>query len=125
MTSGGGKNILHVRRLDAIFPSIRAEIDLARLFASCRLEPPLTELSLSPILLPVAEQLDAECSRLRGGGAENHPLVLTLHGFSDFAVRWLCYDSAETGEMRKKHERAFSIFFHSLMREKPFKTFFR
>jgi len=116
---------LRVRRSDAIFPSIRAEIDLPRLFEKCPLTPPLTELSLIPILMPVAEQLDSECRKLRTGGAEKYPLVLTMRGFASFAVKWLCYEPDMTKETLKKRGRLFAACFNGLLREKPFKTFMR
>ena len=118
-------NHLQVRRSDKIFPSIRAEIDLPQLFGKCLLTPPLTELSLIPILLPVAVQLDSECRKLRTGGAEKYPLVLTMRGFSAFAVKWLCYEPDMSRETLKKRGRLFAACFNALLREKPFKTFMR
>ena len=117
--------LIQIRRSDAIFPSIRAEIDLPKLFERCPLTPPLTELSLVPILLPVAERLDSECRKLRTGGAENYPLVLTMRGFSVFAAKWLCYEPDTTKELLKKRGRGFASCFNGLLREKPFKTFMR
>ena len=119
------EKLLQVRRKDAIFPSIRAEIDLPRLFEKCTLTPPLTELALFPILLPVAEQLEAECRKLRVDGAEQYPLVVTMRGFAEFAVKWLCYEPDMTREMLHKRSRAFTACFYSLLKEKPFKTFMR
>ena len=120
------EKLLQIRRSDAVFPSIRAEIDLLLLFKNCSLQPPLTELSLIPILLPVAEQLDSGFRNLRRDGAEKYPLVLTLRGFSDFAVKWLCYEPDNmTKDMLKKRGRAFASCFASLLREKPFRTFLR
>jgi len=119
------KKILNIRLSERIFPSIRAEIDLKLLFEDCSLTPPLTELSLIPILLPAADQLNAECVRLRQNGTLKRPLVLTFRGFAAFARQWLCYDSAADREMLSKRGRAFSACFHSLLREKPFKTFLR
>ena len=120
-----GKQILNIRLSEKIFPSIRAEIDLKLLFEDCPLTPPLTELSLIPILLPVADQVNAECVRLRQNGTQKRPLVLTFRGFAAFARQWLCYDSSADREILAKRGRAFSACFHSLLREKPFKTFLR
>ena len=116
---------MRIHRLDAGFPSIRAEIDLMRMLEKCSLQPPLTELSLIPILLPAAEQLDRGCRDLRCDGAENYPLILTFRNFSDFAAEWLCYEPAMTKETQKKCGRAFVSCFTALLREKPFKTFLR
>lgn len=118
-------NLLQIRRSDSIFPSIRAEIDLLGLFDGCSLTPPLTELSLVPILLPVAERLDSECRKLRSAGAENYPLVLTMRGFPAFAARWLCYEPDTSREILKKRGRGFASCFNSLLQEKPFKTLMR
>lgn len=119
------EKLWHVRRSDSIFPSIRAEINLPKLFENCRLTPPLTEFSLTPVLLPVAEQLDAECAKLRNRGAENYPLLLTLRGFSDFSVRWLSFEPETDKDMLQKTGQPFSDFLCSILREKPFKIFFR
>lgn len=119
------EKVLRILRSDAVFPSIRAEINLACLFERCSLIPPLTELSLIPILLPVAEQLDSECGKLRVEGAESYPLVLTFRGFSDFAAKWFCYEPDMNPDVLKKQGRAFAACFSSLLREKPFKTFLR
>lgn len=115
----------HVRRSDSIFPSIRAEINLPKLFENCRLTPPLTEFSLTPVLLPVAEQLDAACAELRNHGAETYPLLLTLRGFSDFSVRWLSFEPETAKDMLQKTGQPFTDFLCSILREKPFKIFFR
>lgn len=123
--SAPAEKLLQIRRTDRIFPSIRAEIDLGRLLEKCTLIPPLTELSLIPILQPVAGRLDAECRKLRCGGAEKYPLVLTLRGFSDFAAKWLCYESNVSRETLKRRGRAFASCFCALMSEKPFKTLVR
>ena len=119
------EKFLQIHRSDAIFPSIRVEIDLLRLFEKCTLTPPLTELSLSPILLPVAGQIDSACLRLRTEGAGNCPLLLTLRGFADFAAKWLCYESEMSQEMLYKRGRSFTAYFYSLLGETPFKTFIR
>ncbi|OQA81824.1 MAG: hypothetical protein BWY31_03609 [Lentisphaerae bacterium ADurb.Bin242] len=111
-----------VRRTDSLFPSIRAEIDLTRLFADCRLAPPLTELSLMPFLAPCAEKLDAACAELRRNGAETLPLLLTFSGFQEFARKWLNCDYSGKPDSRVEF---FSDFFRSLLREKPFKVFVR
>ena len=119
------ENLLQIHRSDSIFPSIRAEINLPMLFEHCTLTPPLTEFSLVPILLPVAEQLDSECRKLRSGGAEKYPLVLTLRGFAVFAAKWLSYEPDTSKEILKKRGRIFASCFNSLLQEKPFKTFMR
>ena len=119
------EKLLQVRRKDAIFPSIRAEINLPQLFEKCTLTPPLTELALFPILLPLAEQLEDECRKLRVNGAEKYPLVVTMRGFSEFAVKWLCYEPEMSKETLHRRSRAFTSCFYSLLKEKPFKTFMR
>ena len=53
------------------------------------------------------------------------PLVLTFRGFAGFAVKWLCYDPDISREMLHKRGRAFTSYFYTLLREKPFKTFMR
>ncbi len=111
-----------VRKTTSLFPSIRAEIDLPRLFADCRLAPPLTELSLMPFLMPCAEKLDAACAELRRDGAEKLPMLLTFCGFQEFARRWLNCDYSGKPDSRVEF---FSEFFRSLLREKPFKIFVR
>ena len=113
---------LLVRKTASLFPSIRAEIDLPRLFADCRLTPPLTELSLMPFLMPCAEKLDAACAELRRNGAEKLPLLLTFSGFQDFAGKWL---NCEYNGKPDSRVAFFSDFFRSLLREKPFKIFVR
>ena len=119
------EKILQIRRSDKIFPSIRAEINLRLVFENCRLTPPLTELSLTPILMPLAEQLDAEYAGLRTAGAEKYPLVLTFRGFADFAAKWLAYDPDMSKETMHKRGRVFAAYFSSLLRQRPFKTFLR
>lgn len=113
---------LAVRMTSSLFPSIRAEVDLPRLFADCRLSPPLTELSLMPFLTPCAEKLDAACAEFRRNGAENLPLLLTFCGFQEFARKWLNCDYAGKPDARVDF---FSEYFRSLLREKPFKIFVR
>lgn len=119
------QKVLQIRRSDKIFASIRAEIDLPEVFAQCTLTPPLTELSLAPILMPLAEQLDTEYAGLRKDGAENYPLVLTFRGFAEFAAKWLAYDPDMSKEMLHRRGRVFAAYFNTLLREKPFKTFMR
>lgn len=112
-----------VRCSDTIFPSIRAEINLNLLFENCTLTPPLTELSMTGLFFPVVEKLDWECAKLRNDREfAEFPLILTFRGFKDFARKWLSYheDEAVIPERRIK---AFSDFFCSLLREKPFKIF--
>ncbi|MBO4632612.1 MAG: hypothetical protein J5858_11880 [Lentisphaeria bacterium] len=121
----GEEKIMQFHRSDTGFPSIRAEINLVRMMEKCPLEPPLTELSLIPILSPAAEQLDRGYRNLRCCGAENYPLILTLRNFSEFALKWLCYEPDMTKEILKKRGRAFVSCFTSLLQEKPFKTFLR
>ncbi|MBR4666010.1 MAG: hypothetical protein IKO93_19245 [Lentisphaeria bacterium] len=118
-------DVLQIRRSDKIFASIRAEIDLPQVFAKCTLTPPLTELALAPILMPLAERLDTEYASLRKDGAENYPLVLTFRGFADFAAKWLAYDPDISKETMHKRGRVFAAYFSSLLRKRPFKTFLR
>ena len=73
----------------------------------------------------LAEQLETECRKLRVDGAEKYPLVVTMRGFAEFAVKWLCYEPDMTREMLHKRSRAFTACFYSLLKEKPFKTFMR
>ncbi|MBQ6599190.1 MAG: hypothetical protein IJH79_16695 [Lentisphaeria bacterium] len=118
-------DVLQIRRSDKIFASIRAEIDLPQIFAKCTLTTPLTELALAPILMPLAERLDAEYAFLRKDGAEHYPLVLTFRGFADFASKWLAYDPDMSKETMHKRGRVFAAYFSSLLRQRPFKTFLR
>ncbi|MBQ9336091.1 MAG: hypothetical protein IJS14_02185 [Lentisphaeria bacterium] len=116
--------VLQVHRSDTVFPSIRAEISLLRLFEGSGLNPPLTELAMYPVLVPLAEKLDAACPELNSG-TEKYPLILTWNGIREFTEKWLCYDSDISGETLLKRSAAFSACFLSLLKEKPFKVFFR
>ena len=117
------RSVWKIRRSETIFPSIRAEIHLGELFASCDLTPPLTELSLTPVLLRVTEKIDREYLRLSGEKEGNYPLLLTLRGFQSFAGKFLCYDSNEEKTSASKRNVLFMDFIRSLLLVKPFKIF--
>ena len=123
--SSAGEPVLQVELSKSVFPSIRAEIRLLRLFEDSGLNPPLTELAMYPVLAPLAERLDAACRKLNGPAETGYPLILTWHGIRGFAEKWLCYDSDASEEILLKRGAAFSLCFLSLLKEKPFKVFFR
>lgn len=123
--SSADEPVLQVNLSKTIFPSIRAEIRPLRLFEDSGLNPPLTELAMYPVLAPLAEQLDEACRKLNSPAEAKYPLILTWHGIRGFAEKWLCYDSDVSGGILLKRSGAFSLCFLSLLKEKPFKVFFR
>lgn len=119
-------SVFKIHRSDAVFASVRAEIDLTALFQNCNLTPPLTEFSLTPRLLSVTEKIDSEYTRLLEEKKDtDYPLLLTLQNFSEFCFKWLCFENGMDSVKQEKRTRAFTAYLRSLMQTKPFKIFVR
>lgn len=110
------KGIISIFGVSRMFPALRIKCSFVSMAVSEKLEPPITEMMLMPMLADVSETIDKTVEVVEElAGIEAIPLVLEFENADEFAAKWL------EMEYGSDAVTALSRIMLDMLRHKPFK----